>query len=82
MFDMIESGYNFMKREHYNNNLPYAKYTKPNFVSSSGYNRRYNNNNINIINNNNKQQINNNQKRGEKLKSLITMFNTNVASFI
>ena len=30
MFDMIESGYNFMKREHYNGKLPQTRNNKPN----------------------------------------------------
>lgn len=35
MYDMIDSGYNFMKREHFSGRLPYVKYSKPNFVTLS-----------------------------------------------
>eukprot|EP01038_Epipyxis_sp_PR26KG_P003971 gene3971-5691_t len=35
LVDMMDAGYNFMKREHYNSRLPFTKYEKPNFVSYS-----------------------------------------------
>lgn len=36
LLDMVESGYNYMKREHYYGNLPYAKIEKPTFVKRVG----------------------------------------------
>ena len=35
IYDMVDSGYNFMKREHYFGRLPFAKSSKPNFVTLS-----------------------------------------------
>jgi hypothetical protein len=34
---MMDDGYNFMKREHYNRRLPIAKFERPDFVYKSEF---------------------------------------------
>jgi hypothetical protein len=35
LHDMVDAGYNYMKREHFEGRLPFVKFQKPNFVTTS-----------------------------------------------